>query len=84
MIDLIAVEEAYQKICYGYSEPDEMRLNGQTASKMHVQANSKFNNATVIVDQTLLNGEIVFVNNRVKENPPYPLQENHWISRVTI
>jgi hypothetical protein len=84
MIYLIAVEEAYQKICYGYSEPDEMRLNGQTANEMHVQDNSKFNNATVIVDRTVPNGEIVFVNNKVKKNPPYPLQENHWMSRVKI
>jgi hypothetical protein len=84
MIDLIAVEEAYQKICYGYSEPDEMRLNVQTASEMHVQANSKFNNATVIVDRNLLDGEIVLVNNKIKENPPYPLEEKHWMSRVTI
>jgi hypothetical protein len=84
MIDLIAVEEAYQKICYGYSEPDEMRLNGQTASEMHVQANSKFNNATVIVDRTVPDREIVFVNNKIKENPPYPLEEKHWMSRVTI
>jgi len=84
MIELASLEEAYQKICYGYTEPDEMRVNGNTARRLHTQSGSKYNDAAVVVDETLDDGEVVFVNHKIKENPPYPLEEKHWISRVRI
>jgi hypothetical protein len=86
------VEEAYQTVCYGFSEPDEMRMNGDTSKKImegypeEIMFN-KYQNASVVIDDTLPDGEIVFVNNNIKNNPPTHLgkiEEKHWMSKVTI
>lgn len=87
MIELAPLEEAYQKVCYGYSEPDEMRMNGNTSRKIHTLDGAKYNMAKVVVDETLSDGEVVFVNHKIKDNPPTHLgkiEEKHWTSRVTV
>jgi hypothetical protein len=96
MINLGAIEDAYQSIVYGYTEPDEVRMNRATVIKFRqaFQCQSddpdlplRYNNATYIEDSTLPDDVIVFVNNKVKDNPPVHLgniEEKHWKQTVTI
>jgi len=90
MIDLGPLEVAYQTISFGYCEPDEMRMNSKTAQEVAEtpkDAYHYFYNATVVLDESMPDGEVIFVNNKVKDNPPVHLgniEEKHWKQTVTI